>query len=307
METIKLRKVAQYFLCEICDYKTSRKSSFDKHLLSAKHKWKQMETKSCAKIEETFKCNNCNKIYKTRNGLWKHKKKCFEKEETIIEEKNIATQDNVLNKMASIIENQGKMLEDQNKLLEDQNKTNKILTDAITEGRICNNITNNDNNFNMNIFLNEQCKDAIPLMEFVNNLKFTIEDLNKCGKEGGFVNRITDLFTRGLNKLDVRQRPIHCSDIKRETLYIKNNDKWIKDDKEKTLVSEAIDVVKKDADNFFHNYIQQYPDCWKSGNPRYEQYMQMMANRYGSDETNDINTKKVITNIAKEVIIDKDT
>ena len=307
METIKLRKVAKNYFCKICDYSTSRKSSYDKHLLSAKHKWKQMETKSCEKIEELFKCDNCNKNYKTRNGLWKHKKKCFDEKNITDEEKDIMTQDNVLNKMASIIENQGKMLEDQNRLLEDQNKTNKILTDAITEGKICNNITNNDNNFSMNIFLNEQCKDAIPLMEFVNNLKFTIEDLNKTGKEGSFVNRITDLFTRGLNKLDVTKRPIHCSDIKRETLYIKNNDKWIKDDKEKTLVTEAIGVVKKDADIFFHNYIQQYPDCWKSDNPRYGQYMQMMANRYGSDSIDDTNTKKMITNIAKEVIIDKDT
>jgi len=169
----------------------------------------------------------------------------------------------------------------------------------------CNNTTNNK--FNMNIFLNEQCKDAIPLMEFVNNLKLTVEDLDNTGKEG-IVKGLTDIITKGLNELDITKRPIHCSDIKRETLYIKDEDKWVKDDKDKTIVSDAISKVTHEAHNFFPKWLDEHPNCWKEDSPYHEQYMIMVTNRFGKGEENfhENNTKQVIKNIAKKVMVDKE-
>ena len=160
----------------------------------------------------------------------------------------------------------------------------------------------------MNIFLNETCKDAIPLVEFISNLKLTVEDLDNTGKEG-LVKGLTDIITKGLNELDITKRPIHCSDIKRETLYIKEEDKWIKDDKDKTIVADAIGKVKREADSFFPKWLEEHPLCWKRDSPYHEQYMTMVTNRFGKGDENFVekNTKKVIKNIAKEVIVDKDT
>ena len=159
----------------------------------------------------------------------------------------------------------------------------------------------------MNIFLNETCKDAIPLVEFISNLKLTVEDLDNTGKEG-LVKGLTDIITKGLNELDITKRPIHCSDIKRETLYIKEEDKWIKDDKNKTIVADAIGKVKREADSFFPKWLEEHPLCWKQDSPYHEQYMTMVTNRFGKGDENFVekNTKKVIKNIAKEVIVDKE-
>ena len=159
----------------------------------------------------------------------------------------------------------------------------------------------------MNIFLNETCKDAIPLVEFISNLKLTVEDLDNTGKEG-LVKGLTDIITKGLNELDITKRPIHCSDIKRETLYIKEEDKWIKDDKNKTIVADAIGKVKREADSFFPQWLEEHPLCWKRDSPYHEQYMTMVTNRFGKGDENFVekNTKKVIKNIAKEVIVDKE-
>ena len=170
------------------------------------------------------------------------------------------------------------------------------------------NCHNTTNKFNMNFFLNETCKDAIPLVEFINNLKLTVEDLDNTGKEG-LVKGLTDIITKGLNELDITERPIHCSDIKRETLYIKNEDKWIKDDKDKTIVADAIGKVKREADSFFPQWLEEHPLCWKRDSPYHEQYMTMVTNRFGKGDENFVekNTKRVIKNIAKEVIVDKDT
>ena len=146
------------------------------------------------------------------------------------------------------------------------------------------------------------------ILEFINNLKLSVEDLDNTGKEG-LINGITNIITKGLNELDVTKRPIHCSDIKRETLYIKDDDKWVKDDKDKTIVTDAIGKVKREADNFFPQWLQEHPNCWEQDSPYHEQYMIMVRNRFGGGDDDifiEKNTKKVIKNIAKEVIVDKE-
>ena len=299
MVTKKLRKVAPNYYCEKCDYSTSRKSSFDKHLLSAKH---QMVTYGYNKKQENnelFECN-CGKIYKHRQGLSRHRKMC-----KFINEEKESNNGGIDKEILMYLINDNKDMKQM--MMEQQKQIIEIIPKIGNTN--CNNTTNNttNNKFNMNIFLNEQCKDAIPLLDFINNLKLSVEDLDNTGKEG-LVNGITNIITKGLNELDVTKRPIHCSDIKRETLYIKDDDKWVKDDKDKTIVTDAIGLVKREADNFFPQWLEEHPNCWEQDNPYHEQYMIMVRNRFGgSDEDIFIerNTKKVIKNIAKEVIVDK--
>ena len=311
METKKLRKVAIKYYCETCDYTTSRKSSYDKHLSSVKHCRKQMETKNCAKTEENekmFFCENCDISYKTRAGLWKHQKKCpfiNEEKQSNNNGENSVTPEMFMELMKVVVKQGEQQSNFQNKIVEEIIPKIGNTTNNTTTNTNCNNTTNK---FNMNIFLNETCKDAIPLVEFINNLKLSVEDLDNTGKEG-LINGITNIITKGLNELDITKRPIHCSDIKRETLYIKEDDKWVKDDNDKTIVSDAIGQVKREADNFFPQWLEEHPNCWEQDNPYHEQYMIMVRNRFGGGDDDifiEKNTKKVIKNIAKEVIVDKE-
>ena len=297
MASEKMPKNAEKYYCELCDFGCSKKSNFDKHLSTRKHKMLVNTSTTSQKTANNFKCI-CGKSYKHDSSYYKHKKTCtFINEEA---ENNNGGNCGVNNE---------KLVE---KLLEDNAEMRSLIKEIIPKIGNNNNNTNTNchnttNKFNMQIFLNETCKDAMPLVEFINNLKLSVEDLDNTGKEG-IVKGLTDIITKGLNELDVTKRPIHCSDIKRETLYIKDEDKWIKDDKDKSMVSHAIRKVKRDADRFFPKWLEQHPNCWEQESPYHEQYMTMVTNRFGKGEENfqEKNTKKVIKNIAKEVIVDKD-
>ena len=306
MMTNELRKVAKIFRCVSCDYTTSRKSSYVKHLSTGKHK---MVTNGYNEPSEDFECE-CGNSYKHRQGLSRHKKTCTfinEEKETnnsgnVVTTEMFMGQQEMVMKLMNVVVKQGEQHNEfQNKIVEE------IIPKIGNNNSNNTNCNNTTNKFNMQIFLNETCKDAIPLLDFINNLKLSVEDLDNTGKEG-LVKGLTDIITKGLNDLDITKRPIHCSDIKRETLYIKEEDKWIKDDKDKSMVSHAIRKVKRDADKFFPKWLEQHPNCWEQESPHHEQYMTMVTNRFGKGEENfqEKNTKKVIKNIAKEVIVDKE-
>ena len=305
MASEKSQKVAKKYHCESCDYICCRKNDYDKHLSTRKHKMLVNTSTTSQKTANNFKCI-CGKSYKHDSSYYKHKKTC-----TFINEENGNNNGGIDKEiLLQVIQNQNNL---QNIVMEQGKQHNdfakKIIDDVIPKiGNNNNNTNTNCNNkFNMNFFLNETCKDAMPLLEFINNLKLSVEDLDNTGKEG-LVKGLTDIITKGLNELDITKRPIHCSDIKRETLYIKDEDKWIKDDKDKSMVSHAIRKVKRDADKFFPKWLEQHPNCWEQESPYHEQYMTMVTNRFGKGEENfqEKNTKKVIKNIAKEVIVDKE-
>ena len=293
----KSLKVVKKYYCEICDYSCSRKYDYDKHLSTRKHKMVTNGDNNVAKKNSGDFICECGNSYKHRQGLSRHRKTCF-----FINEENEGNNGGVDKEMFMQLMQQNQDL---------QNLVVKEIIPKIgnnNNNTNCNNTTNNiTNKFNMNIFLNETCKDAIPLVEFINNLKLSVEDLDNTGKEG-LVKGLTNIITKGLNELDVTKRPIHCSDIKRETLYIKDDDKWVKDDKDKTMVSNAIGKVKCEADNFFPQWLEEHPNCWEQDNPYHEQYMNIVQNRFGSNDNIFIekNTKRVIKNIAKEVVVDKE-
>jgi hypothetical protein len=305
------KKVAENFYCELCDYSTCRKFNYDKHISTARHiKLTNVNKKvaeSSKKVAETSKnieevsmnaCFNCNKIYKSRVGLWKHKKNC------------ILDKDECKNNVSSYEPTTPEIIELITQLVKGQNG----LQDSILE--ICKNGTNNttitntnshNKTFNLNMFLNETCKDAMNITEFVDSIKFQLSDLEKVG-ELGYVKGISNIIVKNLNALDITKRPVHCADKKREVLYVKDDNKWEKENDENEKLRKMIKRVA------FKNYKQitqfkaKHPDCNTSESKYSDQYNKIIIESMGGEGDNEKeNEDKIIRNISKEVVIDKTT
>ena len=299
-DNLKCKKVPE-FHCDICNYNTSRNSQYVRHLVTDKH---QMLTKTYhgdyQKIKDII-CSNCGKKYKHRQSLFKHKKTCKQISEQILEVKQDAPVITTEVVMQLIKQNQ----QLQNLLIDQNNK----MYELAKEGKTINNNTtnnNNNNNFNLNVFLNEKCKDAINLMDFVDSLAVKLKDLENTARLG-YVEGISQIFITGLSELNVHKRPIHCSDFKREILYIKDHDSWEKEDEDKTKLTNAIKIIGS-------KNMKQITE-WQKVNPLYndpeskqnDKYMKMICNAMSgsSKEESDKNYEKIIKNIAKETIINK--
>ena len=313
MVTNKSVKICKTYECKLCEYVTRDKRDYDKHLSTGKHK---MVTNGDNEPFGFFECE-CGNSYKYRQGLSRHKKKCTiieeEKTENKIENKiENKTEDKTEDKL-TVQNNGGGDTELVVKLMNTvatQQQTINELIPKLGNNTNCNNTMNNttNNKFNMNIYLNEKCKDAMTLTDFIDNLKITDADFATTRTEG-IVSGLTDIFTNELRDLDVRKLPIHCSDIRRETFYIKEEDKWVKDDSKKSILSRAIDKAKGKANKFLPVWIDEHPDCWKSDSPYHTEWMNVVTIRFGDGDPkfNEKNTKKILKNIAAEVLIDKET
>jgi hypothetical protein len=312
----KGKNIQYKYYCEDCDFVCCKKYSWERHLNTAKHKnTKNGNNFGAEKGEKgqtkNYVCKLCNKVFKHRTGLWKHNKKCNDiKYEIIINEKEINEKEmNENTKIASLFSDKDLIIEllKQNnefkELLIDQN--NKII-ELAKEGKYITNNNNTTNNFNLNIFLNEKCKDALDLMEFVDTLQLKLHDLEETARLG-YVEGISKIFMRGLQQLDIYKRPIHCSDLKREVLYIKDKSAWEKEDEDKTRLMNAIKVI-------CNKNIKQIPE-WQRLNPEYndpsskqnDRYMKLLFNAMSgsTEEEQASNMNKIIRNIAKAVVIDK--
>jgi len=308
MLTEKLLKVAKEYCCNICDYNTVKKSSFDKHKLTAKHLKLTNSATSLTNLTEKlqkvantklFTCENCEKAYKSRVGLWSHKKKCS------IEDKNSSTQLEHMSNMfmAVVKENQEfkQLVIDQNKqMIELASKVNT--TQSITNS---NNNNTMNNSFNINFFLNETCKDAMNLTDFVDSLQLTLKDLEATGKLG-YEEGISKIFINGLKELDVSKRPIHCTDSKREKLYIRDKDIWEKD-QEKERIRKAVRKIANKNMNQIVDWVNANPDAQDYHSKKNDQYLNMVLKSTGGStkEEEEKRINKVITAIAKEVIVEK--
>jgi regulator of replication initiation timing len=304
-DNIKLKEV-KLFQCEICDFTSSKISNYKAHLLSSKHKKndKMMtsdDKKTAKEAEPIFTCE-CGKEYKHRQGLWKHKKICSEPFETnqIISE-NAPTDEPTLKEMFLKVVEQNQAI-----LLENQ-EMRKLLSETIPKiGNTTNNNNTTNNQFNLQFFLNEQCKDALNIGDFVEQIKLQLSDLDMIGRVG-YVEGMSKIFMRNLHALDVFKRPIHCSDLKRETLYIKDKDSWEKENDENVKITRAIKEVE-------HKNIKQLPQ-WREENPSAEdtetkkhmEYQKILLEAMGGSTMEDDNKKreKIVRNIAKEVVINK--
>jgi hypothetical protein len=259
MSTIKTKKNELLYNCEFCHFNTCKKTDYERHLLTQKHKktkFSTISTNLSVLSEKKFFCNLCGKNFKERTGLWKHSKKCevnSKCDDSIEYENDNSNNDNddLTDKQLILM-----LIKDNNEfknMMLEQNKT--IMNLAEKAGT--NNSYNNNKTFNLQVFLNETCKDAINLSDFINQIQISIGDLEETGTLG-YAEGISKVFIKNLNDIDYNMRPIHCSDSKRETLYIKDDNQWSKDDEQKTTLTKAIKQVA-------HKNIKQIYNEVKSG------------------------------------------
>jgi hypothetical protein len=301
MLTKSCEKVTHTFYCLCCDYNTSRKSSYDKHLLTQKHhsltSVNKALTNSCEKCTErtNYRCHLCDKQYKSRVGLWKHSKTCNFEDKT--EKNEISDKELIV------------MIMKQNaELMKENSEMKNMMMDVIKTGthNTTNNTINNHNNFNLNFFLNETCKNALNIDDFVSSVKVSLSELENTGRRG-YVEGISSIILNKLNTLSHRDRPIHCSDYKRETMYIKNDNQWIKETEEKPILKKAIKTIANENIKQINAWRQQYPDCTDSDSKKNNLYLKIVSNSMcgSTKEETEKNYEKIVSNLAKQVIIDK--
>ena len=289
-ETNLGQKGQQNFTCNVCDYNTSKKSHFARHLSTDKHKKQSNETNLKQKRAEKGNCI-CGNFIGSRTSLWRHKKNCITQITTNIENEKISITNDSL--MVMLI-NQCKELRDEN----------KELIEIIKNGS--HNTINSHNTFNLNFFLNDTCKDAMNISDFVESIKLQLSDLEKVG-EIGYVEGISNIITKNLKALDVTQRPIHCTDKKREVVYIKDEDKWEKEDNDKKKLRKAIKKVASKNQRLILKFQEKHPDCGKASSLFSDQFNKIIVESMGGSGDNDIEKEdKIIKNISKNVTIDKE-
>lgn len=311
METLGnafMPKLCPRFYCKNCDYGTSKKSSFDNHLLSLKHLFSKdgnkKEMQGNAIMPElyspSYSCNKCNKQFQSSSGLWKHSKKCGSNNNDIVKElaKQITDKDELI--MFLIKENS----EFKSMMIEQQNN---VLMKVLENGP--NNITNtncmnNNKTFNLQFFLNDTCKNAMNITDFVDSIKMQLSDLEKFG-ELSYVDGISNIITSNLKALDVTQRPVHCTDKKRETMYIKDENKWEKEDDNKTKLRKAIKIVANKNIRMLPQFREKYPEYNNSSSKISDKYDKMVIEVMGGLGNNDLEKEdKIIHNISKCVGIE---
>ncbi len=245
MDDKKVAKVAKEYMCECCDYKCFNKTNFEKHLATVKHKKMEisknkiiLDDKNVAKVAKVAKLENeefvciCGKSYKYRQGLFKHQQKCNNKQPKTLETQKSGVSEELVCQLVKDNTDMKKLFGDLVNVIKEKDKQLEILTNKFSEMKPSmgnnNSNNNNTNNFNINMFLNEQCKDAINMTDFIKSIKVSFEQLDYT-KVNGLEKGITKILMDNMNKLGKFERPLHCTDIKRETLYIKDHDKWEKD------------------------------------------------------------------------------
>lgn len=292
------QKNADIFFCEFCDFKCCKKSDYERHILTPKHKNRTF-LNVLEQKKRHYICENCNKKYSVRNSLWYHKKKCFKNDETefldIYEDKNELIK--YLMKENSEFK---EMIIEQNKVVMKicENNVSNISNSNI-------NINSNNKTFNLNVFLNEHCKDAMNINEFVDSLKLQLTDLENVGKLG-FVEGISNIIVKNLKAMDIHKRPVHCSDSKREVMYVKDEDKWEKENEDKMKMHKVIKQVANKNARLIPEFKEKHPDCIKSNSKYTDQYNKLIVEAMGGSGDNDVEKQnKIITKIAKEVTIDK--
>ena len=312
--TITPKKSPLKYSCIICDYHTNSKKDYNKHLTTRKH---IMMTNDDIKVPTPYSCE-CMKDFSSRQSLSRHKKICKSNPphistniNTPSDLTNMITPDVVMNLLTQNQEFKEIILDQQRENQKQQEENIKLqnkLLEAVKEGNTINNTTNNtncNNKFNLNFFLNEQCKDAMNISDFIDNMVLSVDDLKNTGKLG-YIDGITKIFTDKLRELDTYNRPMHCTDLKRETLYIKNNNEWNKETDDKQKIKTAIECVANKNLNNLNN--------WKEDNPNHvimdsiedKEFVEIMTNSLGGmGSDREKNKQKIIKNVMKEVIVEK--
>jgi len=308
LDNEKMPKNADKFVCESCNFRCCKRSNYDIHLLTAKHKRitndnekNAEDNKKNAASEKAFACK-CGKKYKYISGLSKHRKICEQGEicDVVSSEKNSEK----INEHSedSYIKEQPNKDELLTFLLKENQEFKKMIFDLASKPSTTINGNNtNNNSFNLNIFLNEKCKDALNIQDFVDTIKLQLSDLEETGRLG-YVEGLTNIVVRGLKELDVYKRPIHCSDLKREVLYVKDKNEWTKENNDKERITKAIKQISVRNAKQINEWTKQNAGYNISSNKKSDKYLKLISEA-NSGEPEEIN--KIIKHVAKQITIDK--
>ena len=315
MEMNAPQKLAKKFYCEKCYYGCSKESDFKKHLGSRKHiNGNKTDVLELAQVAIEFKCIKCNKKYETKSGLWKHNKVCtYEPEPTPAKKHKLYEKD----KLVEVLLEEHSFLKKENsdfkniilELVKSNTDLQKQMMEVCKNGINTNNtsIVNSNNHnktFNLQFFLNEQCKDAMNIMDFVDSMKLEFSDLEEVGKVG-YVEGISNIIIRKLNELDIYKRPIHCSDSKREIMYVKDENVWEKENSTYDKLRKAIKRVTYKNSAMLVPWSQEHPQCMNNQHHLNDVYVQMIGQCMGGKESFLESENKIMKKIAKSVIIEK--
>jgi hypothetical protein len=293
------------YYCQKCHYECCIKYNWDRHLVTAKHTKETLGNNSSSekgKNEEHIYydnvCEKCNKQFATRSGLWKHTNKHCNPQNNDSVNKPLLDKDII----GLLIKENSELKTMMMKVLE--NGTHN--TNNINNTNNTNNTNSHNKSFNLNFFLNETCKDAMNITDFVSSIKLSLEDLENTGRQG-YIEGISEIILKNLNKLEQHMRPLHCSDFKRETLYIKDNNEWTKETEDKPILTKAIKIVANENIKQIKNWRDKNPKCVNSDSKKNNLYLKIVSNSMnGSTEVESHkNITKIISNIVKEVLIDK--
>jgi len=289
------------FFCEKCQYKTDNKKDYKKHLLTLKHSHGLLldTNLSSEKSQKSQFICHCGRSYKYKQGLCKHIKTCEKSKET-----------ETLVKITNLFEEQIKENKELKDLLLEQNT--KLMEIANEKGQcvIVNNTTNNTmnttNNFNLQVFLKEKCKDALNIMDFAESIKMKLTDVDLVGQIG-YTEGISQIFIRGLRELDICKRPIHCCDSKREIMYVKDKDAWEKENNEKNKIKRMIDYIAHKNIVQITEWVNQNPEAKDYDSKKHIEYVKILGESMGgkTDEESRKIYQKIIRNVAKHVMIEK--
>lgn len=292
--------------CKICDYYTNKLNDFNKHKMTPKHTRLTVSQELADKLSQNkFKCK-CGNMYKHRQSLFKHQKICSQIEEKKSENNLYANE--ILNMIKTLIkDNQEFTKELVNSVVTNQCDTIKEITKSgINTTNNVNNINSNNKTFNLQLFLNETCKNAMNLTDFVDSIKLQLSDLINIG-EVGYVEGISQIITTNLQALDVTERPIHCADKKREIIYIKDEDKWEKEDNSKNKLRKVIKKIAYKNEKLLPQFRENFPSYNDSESKYSDQYSKIVIETLGGRGDNDLEKEnKIIKNISKVTTIDKE-
>ena len=314
------------YICDVCLFVCSKKVDWMRHLQTRKHQTNiGLGTNEQQCVLHT--CSGCNKKYNSRTSLWRHARNCVGEANTIrpdtktileILRQNQTFRELMVEQSAQLRESHRKMEETQQHMLQTQNENMELhrqLLTAVNGGKLqsgyiqnhhtTNHHHHNNQKFNLNFFLNTTCKDAINMSEFIETIEVQMSELENIG-HNGYVAGMTDIILSRIKDLDVSKRPVHCTDLKRETMYIKDQNEWNKDTAEKSYLRKAIAMVSKKNYGKTMEWREHNPECLDIGSAKYDFCFKMMRNVLGDFE--DVQVKldnKIIKNLAKEVVVDR--
>jgi len=292
-ETKNTSNINSNFVCEYCNFRCSKKGDYNRHIITRKHKLMCNETQKTSKIIKSYTCSKCNVLFNSRTTLWRHTKTC----------NGINTASNVIT--TELVMELIKDNKEMKQIILDQNNTiSKLVKNGIvTNNNITTHTNSHNKTFNLQFFLNDTCKNAMNIMDFVNNLQLQLDDLEKMG-EIGYVNGMSNIIIKNLKDMDVTERPVHCTDAKREVLYVKDEDKWDKETSDKPKIRKAIKHVAHKNARLLQEFKEKHPDCTKSESKHSDTYTKLMVEAMGGKGSNDDEQEsKIIKKVSKEITL----